>query len=282
MDDLTLDLALELFQLPRTLGNWEDGYPIKVAVGRFGPYVQYGAKKYASLKKEDDPYTVTLERALRDHPRKADDRGEPDHPGIRRRRRPGAERPLRPVHHRRQEERQDPEGSRSEFADARGVPGAARRGAGARHESLGSQDGREDHGQDGDGEAATDAPKKPRRRRRRLPPKKKAAPKKKARREEDSLIATSPACGRGRAARVRAHAHRPLSHPHVSRHTIDVRRHRVPARPARPHHDRPAAGRRRRDVPPRHAGSDRKAAAANRACCAKARCSSRPASISRT
>jgi DNA topoisomerase-1 len=64
MDDLTLDLALELFQLPRTLGNWEDGYPIKVAVGRFGPYVQYGAKKYASLKKEDDPYTVTLERAL--------------------------------------------------------------------------------------------------------------------------------------------------------------------------------------------------------------------------
>jgi DNA topoisomerase I len=64
MDDLTLELALELFQLPRTLGAWEDGYAIKVAVGRFGPYVQYGAKKYASLKKEDDPYTVTLERAL--------------------------------------------------------------------------------------------------------------------------------------------------------------------------------------------------------------------------
>ncbi len=64
MDDLTLELALELFQLPRTLGEWEDGYPIKVAVGRFGPYAQYGAKKYASLKKEDDPYTVTLERAL--------------------------------------------------------------------------------------------------------------------------------------------------------------------------------------------------------------------------
>jgi DNA topoisomerase-1 len=64
MDDLTLDLALELFQLPRTLGPWEDGYPIKVAVGRFGPYVQYGAKKYASLKKEDDPYKITLERAL--------------------------------------------------------------------------------------------------------------------------------------------------------------------------------------------------------------------------
>jgi len=64
MDDITLADALELFTLPRTVGNWEDGYPIKVAVGRFGPYVQYGAKKYASLKKEDDPYTVTLERAL--------------------------------------------------------------------------------------------------------------------------------------------------------------------------------------------------------------------------
>ncbi|HWJ05686.1 MAG TPA: DNA topoisomerase I [Steroidobacteraceae bacterium] len=63
MDDLTLDEALELFQLPRTLGQWEDGHAIKVAVGRFGPYVQYGAKKYASLKKDDDPYTITLERA---------------------------------------------------------------------------------------------------------------------------------------------------------------------------------------------------------------------------
>ena len=64
MDDLTLADALELFKLPRVVGDWEDGYPIKVAIGRFGPYVQYGAKKYASLKKEDDPYTITPERAL--------------------------------------------------------------------------------------------------------------------------------------------------------------------------------------------------------------------------
>jgi DNA topoisomerase-1 len=64
MDDLTLELALELFQLPRTLGAMPDGQPIKVAVGRFGPYAQYGTKKYVSLKKEDDPYTITLERAL--------------------------------------------------------------------------------------------------------------------------------------------------------------------------------------------------------------------------
>ena len=64
MDDLTLADALELFQLPRTLGAMPDGQPIKVAVGRFGPYAQYGTKKYVSLKKEDDPYTITLERAI--------------------------------------------------------------------------------------------------------------------------------------------------------------------------------------------------------------------------
>jgi DNA topoisomerase-1 len=64
MDDLTLEQALELFKLPRTLGQMPDGQPIKVAVGRFGPYAQYGAKKYVSLKAEDDPYTITLERAL--------------------------------------------------------------------------------------------------------------------------------------------------------------------------------------------------------------------------
>ncbi|MCJ7451673.1 MAG: DNA topoisomerase I [Steroidobacteraceae bacterium] len=64
MDDVTLADAMELFKLPRTLGEWEDGYPIKIAVGRFGPYAQYGAKKYVSLKKEDDPYTITLERAM--------------------------------------------------------------------------------------------------------------------------------------------------------------------------------------------------------------------------
>jgi DNA topoisomerase I len=63
MDDLTLADALELFKLPRTLGTMPDGQPIRVAIGRFGPYAQFGAKKYVSLKKEDDPYTITLERA---------------------------------------------------------------------------------------------------------------------------------------------------------------------------------------------------------------------------
>jgi DNA topoisomerase-1 len=63
MDSITLDEAIELFDLPRTLGETEDAQPIKVAVGRFGPYVQFGPKKYVSLKKDDDPYTITLERA---------------------------------------------------------------------------------------------------------------------------------------------------------------------------------------------------------------------------
>src|SRR5580704_3373212 len=61
MDHITLADAYELFKLPRTLGETEAGETIVANVGRFGPYVKYGSK-YASLK-EDDPYTVTLERA---------------------------------------------------------------------------------------------------------------------------------------------------------------------------------------------------------------------------
>ena len=62
MDSLTLADAMELFKLPRTLGETAEGETIVANVGRFGPYVKYGSK-YVSLK-EDDPYTVTLERAL--------------------------------------------------------------------------------------------------------------------------------------------------------------------------------------------------------------------------
>jgi DNA topoisomerase-1 len=63
MDNITLADALELFKLPRDVGETADGEKITVAIGRFGPYIKYGAK-YVSLKEPDDPYTVTLERCL--------------------------------------------------------------------------------------------------------------------------------------------------------------------------------------------------------------------------
>ncbi len=62
MDTITHADALELFKLPRKLGVTPEGEEIAANVGRFGPYVKYGSK-YVSLK-VDDPYTVTLERAL--------------------------------------------------------------------------------------------------------------------------------------------------------------------------------------------------------------------------
>jgi DNA topoisomerase-1 len=62
MDTITLEQAVALFILPRTLGATAEGEPILANVGRFGPYIKYGSK-YVSLK-DDDPYTVTLERAL--------------------------------------------------------------------------------------------------------------------------------------------------------------------------------------------------------------------------
>ena len=63
MDALTLADALELFKMPRTLGTLATGETVKSAIGRFGPYVQYGAKSYVSIK-TDDPYTIELPRAL--------------------------------------------------------------------------------------------------------------------------------------------------------------------------------------------------------------------------
>ena len=65
MDSITLEEALELFKLPRELGVSPEGEQISANIGRFGPYIKYDSK-FVSLKvKEgDDPYTVTLERAL--------------------------------------------------------------------------------------------------------------------------------------------------------------------------------------------------------------------------
>ncbi len=63
MHTITLPEALELFKLPRLLGNAPTGEPVSVGIGRFGPFVKQG-DTYASLGKEDDPYTVDLQRAL--------------------------------------------------------------------------------------------------------------------------------------------------------------------------------------------------------------------------
>ncbi len=62
MDTITLEQALQLFQLPRKLGATPEGEPMEANIGRFGPYIKFGSK-YASLKVEDDPYTITSERA---------------------------------------------------------------------------------------------------------------------------------------------------------------------------------------------------------------------------
>ena len=62
MDTIALDAALDLFKLPRELGSTAEGEPVSANIGRFGPYVRY-ANKFVSIK-GDDPYTITLERAL--------------------------------------------------------------------------------------------------------------------------------------------------------------------------------------------------------------------------
>ncbi len=63
MGEIELDEALELFKLPRDLGETPDGLPVSASIGRFGPYVRYG-DKYVSIRGDDDPYTIELPRAL--------------------------------------------------------------------------------------------------------------------------------------------------------------------------------------------------------------------------
>jgi DNA topoisomerase-1 len=62
LETITLDEALTLFQLPRIVGKHED-QDVTVNEGRFGPYVLY-SKKFYSLKKEQDPMTITLVEAI--------------------------------------------------------------------------------------------------------------------------------------------------------------------------------------------------------------------------
>ena len=63
METITLDEALELFKLPRHLGETPEGEPVQANIGRFGPYIRYGQRNFVSLK-EVDPLDVTLEQAL--------------------------------------------------------------------------------------------------------------------------------------------------------------------------------------------------------------------------
>jgi DNA topoisomerase-1 len=62
METLSLEEALELFKLPRILGQYED-VDVTVAIGRYGPYARHN-NKFVSLTPEDDPHAITLERAI--------------------------------------------------------------------------------------------------------------------------------------------------------------------------------------------------------------------------
>ena len=62
LETISLEDALKLFDLPRNVGEYE-GEQLIASVGRFGPYIRFG-KTFVSLKKDDDPYTVTQERAI--------------------------------------------------------------------------------------------------------------------------------------------------------------------------------------------------------------------------
>jgi DNA topoisomerase-1 len=59
---LDLEQALKLFSLPRVVGDYNN-LPVTIGTGRFGPYIRYNSK-FTSLKKNDDPLTITLERAV--------------------------------------------------------------------------------------------------------------------------------------------------------------------------------------------------------------------------
>jgi DNA topoisomerase-1 len=62
IETITLEEALSLFNLPRNVGLYEEK-EVVIGIGRFGPYVRH-ASKFFSLKKEDNPITITLERAI--------------------------------------------------------------------------------------------------------------------------------------------------------------------------------------------------------------------------
>ncbi|HEU5145999.1 MAG TPA: type I DNA topoisomerase, partial [Chryseosolibacter sp.] len=62
IENVTLEDAMELFKMPRDMGMFEDK-PVVIGIGRFGPYVLHD-KKYTSIPKDLDPYTIPIEKAI--------------------------------------------------------------------------------------------------------------------------------------------------------------------------------------------------------------------------
>jgi DNA topoisomerase I len=63
LETITLEEALNLFRLPRTVGEY-DGGEMVVGIGKFGPYIRYKSKFFSLKKGVDDPYSITSERAV--------------------------------------------------------------------------------------------------------------------------------------------------------------------------------------------------------------------------
>jgi DNA topoisomerase-1 len=107
IDTITLEAAMDLFKLPRKLGALPTGEEVETNIGRFGPYVRYG-KAFVSLKKDDDPFTIELPRAIELIEQKAcgPDRGHDQ--GIPRHRHPHHQGAVRAVYHRRRAAGQHP------------------------------------------------------------------------------------------------------------------------------------------------------------------------------
>jgi DNA topoisomerase-1 len=63
LETITLDEALNLFRLPRSLGEYEGGEMV-IGIGKFGPYIRYKSKFFSLKKGVDDPYTITFDRAV--------------------------------------------------------------------------------------------------------------------------------------------------------------------------------------------------------------------------
>ncbi|MGC9330906.1 MAG: type I DNA topoisomerase [Bacteroidales bacterium] len=86
IENITMEAALELFKLPRNLGKYE-GSDVIIGVGRYGPFVRYDNNFY-SLTKEDDPYTINMDRAVEvikegmEKNKKKEIKSFPDHQNI--------------------------------------------------------------------------------------------------------------------------------------------------------------------------------------------------------